>query len=84
MGPFLGLGHLCLCDLRFASLLPETPADGAGIAAERLRTLIPDVTTQFEFPFTVSVAHMGWGEAGAPEIDEVIARVIGPFGDLRE
>ena len=70
--------------LRFASLLPETPADGAGIAAERLRTLIPDVTTQFEFPFTVSVAHMGWGEAGAPESDEVLARVIGPFGDLRE
>ncbi len=71
-------------DLRFASLLPETPADGADIAAERLRSLVPDVTVQFEFPFTVSVAHMGWGEAGAPEIDEVIARVIGPLGDVRE
>jgi diguanylate cyclase (GGDEF)-like protein len=71
-------------DLRFASLLPETPADGAGVAAERLRTLIPDVTTQFEFPFAVSVTHMGWGEAGAPAIDEVISQVVGPLGDLRE
>ena len=70
-------------DLRFASLLPETPADGAGVAAERLRTLIPDVTTQFEFPFTVSVTHMGWGEAGAPAIDEAISQVVGPLGDLR-
>ena len=71
-------------DLRFASLLSETPTGGASVAAERLRSLVPDVTAQFEFPFTVSVAHMGWSEAGAPAINEVIARVIGPLGDLRE
>ena len=70
-------------DLRFASLLPETPENGAGVAAERLRTLVPDVTTQFGFAFTVSVAHMGWGEDGAPAIDEVIEQVVGPLGDLR-
>ena len=71
-------------DLRFASMLPETPADGASVAAERLRGLIPDVTAQFGFPLDVSITHVGWGEEGAPVIDEVIARIVGPLGDLRE
>ncbi len=62
---------------RFASLLPETPEDGASVAAERLRALVPDVTAQFGFPFDVSITHMGWGESGAPGIDEVIAQVVG-------
>jgi len=67
-------------DLRFASLLPETPEQGAAVAAERLRSLVPDITAQFDFPFSVSVSPMGWGEDGAPAIDEVIARVVGPVG----
>ncbi len=71
-------------DLRFASLLPETPAEGAGVAAERLRGLIPDVTAQFAFPFALSITHMGWGEDGAPTIDEAIERIVGPLGNLRE
>ncbi len=71
-------------DLRFASLLPETPPEGAGVAAERLRSLVPDVTALFEFPFEVSIAHVGWGEDGAPGIDEVIARIVGPLEELRE
>ncbi len=70
-------------DLRFASLLPETPPAGAGVAAERLRSLVPDVTALFEFPFEVSISHVGWGEDGAPEIDEVIGRIVGPSGELR-
>jgi len=69
--------------LRFASLLPETPADGAAVAAERLRGLAVDITAAFAFPFTVAIVHMGWGEEGAPPIDEVIERVAGPLGDLR-
>jgi len=70
-------------DLRFASLLPETPPAGAGVAAERLRSLVPDVTALFEFPFEVSISHVGWDEDGAPEIDDVIARIVGPPGELR-
>jgi diguanylate cyclase (GGDEF)-like protein len=71
-------------DRRFASLLPETPPTGAGVAAERLRSLVPDVTAQFEFPLAVSIAHVGWSEEGAPAIDEVISRIVGPLGDLRD
>jgi len=69
-------------DLRFVSLLPQTPPDGAGVAAERLRSLVPDVTALFEFPFEVTISHVGWGEDGAPGIDEVIAQVVGPPGEL--
>ena len=69
-------------DLRFASLLPETPPEGAGVAAERLRSLVPDVTALFEFPFTVSITHVGWGEEGAPAMDDVIERIVGPFEEL--
>ena len=71
-------------DLRFAALLPETPPAGAGVAAERLRSLVPDVTALFEFPFKVSISHVGWSEDGAPEIDDVIARIVGPPEELRE
>ena len=71
-------------DLRFASLLPETPPEGASVAAERLRSLVPDVTALFEFPFDVSIAHLGWSEDGAPEIEEIIAQIAGPPGELRE
>ncbi len=71
-------------ELRFASMLPETPEDGASVAAERLRGLVPDVTSQFGFPFDVSIEHVGWGEDGAPAIDEVIRRIVEPSEDLRE
>lgn len=71
-------------DRRFASLLPETPSDGAAVAAERLRRLVPDVTAQFDFPFVVSVVPMGWGEDGAPAIEDVIGRVVGPLEAPRE
>jgi len=71
-------------ELRFASLLPETSPDGAAVAAERLRTLVPDVTSQYEFTLDLAVAHKGWGEDGAPAIDEVMDLITGPFDALRE
>jgi GGDEF domain-containing protein len=70
-------------DTRFASVLPETPLEGAGVAADRLSSLVPDVTAQFGFPFQVLIAHVGWSEDGAPAIDEVISLLLGPLGDLR-
>lgn len=65
---------------RFASLLPETPPEGASVAAERLRMVIPDITAQFPFGVTIEIAHMGWGEEGAPPIDDVLSRVLPPVG----
>ncbi len=71
-------------ELRFASLLPETPPDGAAVAAERLKALVPDVTSQYEFALDLVIAHKGWGEDGAPTIDEVIDLISGSFAALRE
>jgi diguanylate cyclase (GGDEF)-like protein len=62
---------------QFASLLPETPPAGAAVAAGRLRTQIPDVTAQFAFPVALDVRVMGWGEEGAPAIDEVLKDIVG-------
>jgi len=69
---------------RFAALLPETPPTGAAVAAKRTRAAVLDVTSQFDFPINLQVAHIGWGEEGAPPLEEVLDRVAGPFGDLRE
>ncbi|MEE8593038.1 MAG: diguanylate cyclase [Candidatus Bipolaricaulota bacterium] len=71
-------------ELRFASVLPETPPDGAAVAAGRLRTQVPDVTSQYEFALDLVIAHKGWGEDGAPSIDEVIDLISGPFTPLHE
>jgi len=71
-------------EARFTSMLPETPPAGAAIAAERLRGLVPDVTAQLDFPVKVAIAHVGWEEDGAPDVGDVIARVVGPFGNLSE
>jgi len=69
-------------ETRFASMLPETPPEGAAVAADRLRGLVPDVAAQLDFPVDVAIAHIGWGEDGAPEVGDVVARVIGPFEHL--
>jgi len=69
---------------RFASLLPETPADGARIAASRLEKQIPDVTNQYAFDIKLAIVHVGWGEEGAPAIDDVVSLISGPFEALRE
>ena len=71
-------------ELRFAALLPETPSDGARIAAKRLESQVPDVTNQYEFAVDLAIAHVGWGEDGAPAIDEVIDLISGPFDALSE
>jgi len=71
-----------IAELRFASLLPETPPDGAAVAAMRLKTRVPDVTSQYEFALNLAIAHKGWGEDGAPPIDEVIDLISGPFDAL--
>ena len=71
-----------IAELRFASLLPETPSDGAAVAAMRLKTRVPDVTSQYEFALDLAITHKGWGEDGAPPIDEVIDLISGPFDAL--
>ncbi len=71
-------------DLRFAALLPATPPAGASVAAERLRTRVPDVSSLFDFPVVLSISHMGWEGEDAPSGDDILAYVIGPLEDLSE
>jgi diguanylate cyclase (GGDEF)-like protein len=70
-------------ELRFAALLPETPPEGAAVAAKRLEAQTPDVTSQYEFAVDLAIAHIGWEEDGAPAIDEVIDIISRPFDALR-
>lgn len=60
---------------RFAALLPETPKDGADAASRRIQTRIPDVTTRYAFPVTLTLRALGWADDGAPPIHEVLADI---------
>ncbi len=71
-------------DFRFASLLPETPAAGAEVAAARLRERTPDLTRRTDVEMSLAIESLGWGEDGAPAIDDVIAMITGPIDGLRE
>jgi len=71
-------------ETRFVSMLPETPPDGAAIAGERLKGLVPDLTAHFDFPVSVTITPLGWGEDGAPEIDVIVKQLLGPLSDLSE
>jgi diguanylate cyclase (GGDEF)-like protein len=63
---------------RFAALLPETPAEGAAIAAQRVESRIPDLTVGYPFPVVLALRAMGWAEDGAPGIDDVLADIASP------
>ncbi len=65
---------------RFASLLPETPPAGAAVAAGRLKAQVPDLTAKYSFPVALDIIPMGWGEEGAPSIDDVLKDIVGPTG----
>jgi len=62
-------------DSGFAALLPETPAEGAAVAAERLRASAPDVTSHFEFPVSLAISSLGWSGEETPSVDEVLERI---------
>jgi len=60
---------------RFVALLPETPPDGAEVAASRLRDASPDVTAHVEFPVSLRFTPVGWRASDAPSIEEILERV---------
>ncbi|MCX6095036.1 MAG: HAMP domain-containing protein [Candidatus Bipolaricaulota bacterium] len=62
---------------RFASLMPETPLAGATVATGRVCTRIPDLTAEFPFPVELEIVPLGWGEEGAPAIEEVMREIVG-------
>lgn len=70
-------------ETRFVSMLPETPPAGATVASDRLKSRVPDLTSNLDFPVVISIVPIGWGEDGAPEIDVIVGQVLGPLDDLR-
>ncbi len=57
---------------RLAAILPETPADGALVAAERLRRFASDVTSLFSFPVNLRIRSGGWGETEEVSLDQAL------------
>lgn len=57
---------------RLAAILPETPADGAAVAAERLRRFSSDVTSLFSFPVALRIRSGGWGETEEVSLDQAL------------
>lgn len=61
---------------RFAVLLPETPPEGAQVAADRLKERSADLRSRFAFPVSLKVAAIGWGPEEAPEIEDALRQVL--------
>ncbi|MDD5219093.1 MAG: diguanylate cyclase, partial [Candidatus Bipolaricaulis sp.] len=66
---------------RLAAILPETPADGAAVAADRLQRFASDVTSLFSFPVSLRVRSTGWGAAEEVSLDEALRWFSGPAED---
>jgi len=64
-------------EFRFVALLPETPPEGAAVAAERLRASSPDVTSHFDFPVSLEFSSLGWSGEETPSVDEVLEEITG-------
>ncbi len=60
---------------RFVGVLPETPASGAMIAAERMRAFAADVTASSPFAVLLSVAAMGWDAAADVPVADLVRRL---------
>ncbi|MGD9675363.1 MAG: diguanylate cyclase [Candidatus Bipolaricaulia bacterium] len=69
---------------RLAAILPETPADGAAIAADRLRRFASDVTSLFSFPISLRLRSTGWGAAEEVSLDEALRWFSGAAEDRIE
>ena len=61
-----------VADDRFVALLPETPAEGAAVAGERLRASAPDVTSHFDFPVSLCITSSGWSGEDTPSVEGVL------------
>jgi len=68
-------------DDRFVALLPETPPDGAQIAAERLTNQVADLKVETDLSFTIVVKAAGWSGEETPELEEVLQQVRDPHKD---
>ena len=61
---------------RFAVLLPETPPEGAQVAADRLKEHSADLRSRFAFPVSLKVAAIGWDPEEAPGLEDALRQVL--------
>ena len=62
---------------RLAAILPETPSDGAMVAADRLQRFASDVTSHFSFPVFLRVRSTGWAATDEVSLDQALAWFAG-------
>lgn len=65
--------------IRFAALLSETPADGAQVAADRLKERSADLTLTSDFAFSLRIVATGWSQEETPEVEDVLRWVSEPL-----
>lgn len=61
--------------LRFAALLPETPPDGAQIAADRLKAQMADLKAETGLPFSITIEVIGWSGKETPQLEDILQQV---------
>lgn len=66
---------------RLAAILPETPAEGAAVAADRLRRFVSDVTSLFSFPIDIRIRSGGWTATEEVPLDQALRWFAGDDGD---
>ncbi len=69
---------------RFVTLLPETPPEGAAVAARRLETQLPTLLLETKGAFSLRIVPMGWEQTGTRPLDEIMDRLLGSMGDMLE
>jgi diguanylate cyclase (GGDEF)-like protein len=66
-------------ETRFAALLPQTPAAGAQVAADRAKARSVDITLRSAIPFSLRIVAIGWSQEDAPEVEDVLRQVQAPL-----
>lgn len=66
-------------ETRFVALLPQTPAAGAQVAADRMKARSADITLRSAIPFSLRIVAAGWSQEDAPEIEDVLRQVQAPL-----
>lgn len=66
-------------DTRFAALLPQTPAAGGQVAADRMRTRSVDIILRSTVPFSLCIVATGWSQEHIPEVEEVLRWAQAPL-----
>jgi len=74
----------CLGANQFVAILPETPAAGAAIAAERIRSYVSDVTAAFSPPVALDITSMGWAADSDVPADDIVRRLTSERGSTSE